>query len=133
MVKSILALGFAVLIVLGVVYRQREYVRDPLAKVYRNGVAEDNVEVFQNWNNDILLEEDRGATRILLQEWDQMPGTPTALTCIQAVACLTAADHAPTIPLVWTGKGKYDPKVVMTNLEVSFVDGTGAEVRIDLR
>ena len=46
---------------------------------------------------------------------------------------MTDAVHATTLPMEWSGKGRYDPKVTMTNREVSFVDGDGATVRVTLR
>jgi hypothetical protein len=46
---------------------------------------------------------------------------------------MTDADQASAIPLAWTGKGKYDPKVFMTTREVSFVDANASTVRIELR
>jgi len=133
--KTILIMAFVVLLALIVLNRQREYLRDPLATVYRNNVKQDGVEVYQNYSNDILLikEDDPGADRILVQEWNQMPATPERLTCIHWMACLTDADRAAATPLAWTGKGKYDPKVTMTNRTVSFVDGDGAAMRVELR
>jgi hypothetical protein len=86
-------------------YRQRIYVRDPLATVYRDDVKQSGVEVFINYSNDVLLEQDSGPapSRILLQDWNKMPGTPQTLTCVHWIACMTEADKAPTIPITWTG------------------------------
>jgi hypothetical protein len=116
-------------------YRQRVYVRDPLATVYRNDVQQSGVEVFINYSNDVLLEQDTGPTpyRILVQNWNKMPGTPLTLTCLRWTACFTEAEKAPTVPLTWTGKGKYDPKVFMASRQVLFTDGTNAAMRIELR
>jgi hypothetical protein len=136
MVKTIVILVFVVLAGLVITFRQREYVRDPLAKVYRNDVQQDNVEVYQNWANDVLIQQnygDRANTRILVQDWDEMPGTPANLTCIQWLACVTTDDRAPKSPIAWTGKGKYNPNVTMTKHEVSFVDGDGSKVRVELK
>jgi hypothetical protein len=54
------------------------------------------------------------------------------------MVCLTDADHPTTLPIDWIGssgrsKGKYDPHVSMTGRVVSFVNGDGATVRVDLR
>lgn len=135
MAKTIVTLALIVLLGLTIVFRQREYVRDPLAKVYRNDVQQDGVEVYQNWANDVLIQkqDSPGAFRILVQDWDQTPGTPVNLTCVQWLACLTSDDRAPKLPVAWTGKGKYSPQVTMTNHEVSFVDGDGSKVRVELK
>jgi hypothetical protein len=34
---------------------------------------------------------------------------------------------------MWSGKGTYDPRVVMTSHEVTYLDGDGTTVRIELR
>ena len=86
-------------------YRQRIYVRDPLATVYRSDVPQAGVEVFINYSNDVLLwqEAEPNPYRILLQDWNRMPGTPMTLTCIHWVACLTDSDRTSTIPLTSAG------------------------------
>ena len=98
------------------------------------------VQVFVNASGDVLLWQDAepGAYRILVQGWNKAPGTPMRLTCIRWIVCLTDADRASIIPLDWTGnsgrgKGKYDPHVSMTGREVSFVNGDGATMRVELR
>jgi len=133
--RTLLSVIVLVAVALAVVFRQREYLRDPLAKVYRNDVQQDGVQVYQSYLGDILIKKDTdpGAYQILVQYWDQAPGTPIDVVCIQWLACLTNADHAPIIPPVWTGKGKYDPKVTMTNHEISFVNGDEALIRIDMK
>ena len=76
--KTILLLVFVVLLALIFVNRQRVYVRDPLATVYRNEVQQSGVQVFINYSDDVLLEQDAepGSYRILVQGWNKMPGTP---------------------------------------------------------
>jgi hypothetical protein len=98
------------------------------------------VQVFVNVADDVLLWQDAqpGAYRILIQSWNKAPGTPMRLTCIRWIVCLADADHASTIPLDWTGnswrgKGRYDPQVSMSGRRVTFVDGAGATMRIELR
>jgi len=135
MAKTIVTLALIVLLGLTIVFRQREYVRDPLARVYRNDVQQDGVEVYQNWSNDVLIEKQDppGAFRIVVQDWDEMPGAPVSLTCLRWLACLASDDRVPMLPIPWAGKGKYNPDVTMTNREVSFVDGDGSRVLVDLR
>ena len=98
------------------------------------------VQVFVNAAGDVLLWRDAqpGAFRVLVQTWNKAPGTPLRLICLRWMVCLTDADRAATIPLDWTGnsgrhKGKYDPRVSMTSREVSFVNGDGMTVRVELR
>jgi hypothetical protein len=133
--KTILTLLLIASLALLIYNRQRIYLRDPLATVYRNDVQQTGVEVFINYSSDVLLEQDAepAPSSILLQDWNKMPGTPTTLTCLRWIACMTDADQASAIPLAWTGKGKYDPKVFMTTREVSFVDANASAVRIELR
>ena len=133
--KKILLLAILVAMAFIFVNRQRVYVRDPLATVYRNEVQQSGVQVFINYSDDVLLEQDAepGSYRILVQGWNRMPGTPAVLKCIRWMACLADADHAATLPIEWNGKGRYDPRVAMTSREVSFVDGDGATMRVVLR
>ena len=133
--KTILTLLLIASLALLIYNRQRIYLRDPLATVYRNDVQQTGVEVFINYSSDVLLQQDAepAPSSILLQDWNKMPGTPTTLTCLRWIACMTDADQASAIPLAWTGKGKYDPKVFMTTREVSFVDANASTVRIELR
>ena len=98
------------------------------------------VQVFVNAAGDVLLWQDAepGAYRILVQAWNKAPGTPVRLICLHWMVCLTDADRAATIPMDWTGnsgrhKGKYDPRVSMTSREVSFVNGDGVTIRVELR
>src|ERR1700735_633814 len=117
LVKRILWIVFLVVMAFIWVNRQRVYVRDPLATVYKNGVKQSGVQVFMNYSNDVLVEQDAGRT--LVQGWNKMPGTPADLTCLRWMACMTDAVHAGTLPVEWSGKGKYDPQVAMTGREVS--------------
>jgi hypothetical protein len=114
------------------VYRQRIYLRIPIASVYRNQVRQTGVQVFVNYSFDVLLEKDDepGAYRTLVQSWSRMPGTPTELQCLRWMVCLTDANHASTIPMFVSGNQVYDPQVTLTKHEVSFVDRDGATVRV---
>jgi hypothetical protein len=134
-VKTILIVAFLVLLALIFVNRQKVFVRDPLAAVYRNDVKQNGVEVFINFSSDVLMERDSdsGGYWTLLQGWNRMPGTPKVLRCLRWMVCLTDADHATAVPTEWIGKGKYNPRVAMTNVEVSFADGDGATMQVELR
>jgi hypothetical protein len=134
MVKTVLILAFVVIMGLIIINRERVYLRNPLATVYRNEARQDGIQVFQNYSNDVLLEKDSDIPfRILVQDGNEVPGTPVNLTCIRWMACLTSSDRPPTLPVEWKGKGKYDPQVTITNKDVSFVDGDGSRVRVELR
>jgi len=133
--KIFLVLVFLGLLALILVNRQRVYVRDPIANVYRDGVKQSGVQVFINYANDVLLEQDAepGSYRTLVQHGGAMPGTPVVLRCLRWMVCLTDADQATTLPMEWSGKGRYQPKVAMTAREVSFVGGDGKTMRVTLR
>lgn len=133
--KKFLLLAFVVAMGFVLINRQRVYVRDPLASVYRDNVKQSGVQVFINYSNDVLLWQDAepGSYRILVQGWNKMPDSPVLLKCFRWMACLADADHASTVPVEWNGKGKYDPKVAMTNRNLLFVDGDGVAVRVVLR
>jgi hypothetical protein len=134
-VKTILIVALLVLLAVIFVNRQKVFVRDPLATVYRNDVKQSGVEVFINYSSDVLMERDSdsGSYWTLLQGWNRMPGTPTVLKCLRWMVCLTDADHATALPMEWSGKGKYNPRVTMTSAEVSFADGDGATMQVELR
>jgi hypothetical protein len=133
--KTIITLLFFALLAFILYNRQRIYVRDPIATVYRNNLPESGTAVYINFSNDVLLQhgDDSDARRILLQNTTRFPGTPERLTCLRWTACMAESDEAPSIPLEATGKGKYDPKVFMTSREVSFVEPDGTPIRIELR
>jgi len=126
---------FVLVLGLVLVNRQKVFVLDPLATVYRNDLKQSGVEVFINYSNDVLFERDSdsGSYWTVLQGWNRVPGTPVVLHCLRWMACLTDADRATTLPLEWNGKGKYDPRVSMSHREVTFVDGDGTTVRVTLR
>ena len=133
--KRILLVVTLVLLALIYVYRQRVFLRDPVATLYRDEVKQDGVQVYINDLSDVLLikEGDPGGYRILLQAWDRVPGAPVRLNCVHWMACMTEANAAPVVTMTGNGPGTYDPKVIMSDREVSFVDGTGARMRVTLR
>jgi hypothetical protein len=132
-VKRILIVGLLIGIVGLVVFRQRLFLRDPIAKVERNGLEQTEYRVYLNYFNDILVEDVSRDRRYLVQAMNgvpMVPGIPGHLGCIRGLACLTEENYAPTDPL--GGKG-YVPAVEMTNAYVRFVDGDGASMRVSLR
>jgi hypothetical protein len=142
MVKTVFIAAFLILMTLIWINRERVYLRDPIATVYHDGVEQSGIQVFQNYSNDVLIEKDSdpGPYRILIQGWNQAPGTPAVLRCMRWMACLVDNDHAATYPLDWNDdapkalrKTRYSPNVSMTNRETSFTDGDGVRVRVVLR
>lgn len=133
--KIALVVAFVLLFVFILVNRQRVYIRDPIATVYRDKVKQGDVQVYMNYSADVLLEKDTqpGPYRILVQDWDRIPGTPIKLSCLRWMVCMTDEANAPNQPVEWTGKGKYDPNVLISSRTVSFVAGDGAQMLIELR
>ena len=127
---KILVGGTLLLVVFVGVFRQRIFVRDPLGKVERNGVAVDGARLFINFSNDVLVEEPGTERRYLVQGWSGVPGLPQILGCVQGLVCWTDADHAAVFPLDGRGAGT---RAVMSAKEVAFADENGAAVRVELR
>jgi hypothetical protein len=112
------------------VFRQRIFVRDPLGKVEQNGVAQVGRRVYINYSNDVLVEDSARHLFILVQGWNTLPGVPQHLFCLSGMVCWTDADKAAVFPA--EGVGGRTP-AVMSAKEVTFVDESGARVRVALR
>ena len=99
--KTILIVAFLAAMVFILVNRERIYLRDPIATVYRNGVEQSGVQVYMNYSDEILIEQDAEPNpyRILLQDWNPMPGTPLELHCLIWTACMTTAASVMPSPL----------------------------------
>jgi hypothetical protein len=126
---KILAVVTLFLVIFVALNRQRIYLRDPLAAVYHNEVKEDGARVFINYSNDVLVQSgDFTHTKeILVQGWNGVPGIPVEMLCLQGLACLAQANHAPMVG--WSGART----AVMTSKQISFEDGDGTSIRITLR
>lgn len=124
--KKLIALLVLLLIVFVVVERKRVYVRDPLASVTRDGATVSGQQVFINFYNDVLLENDNPPMLVMLVEQGQPIGIPTKLRCIHWVACLTDADIATTYQL---GGSIFS----MSNKAVAFHDQNGRHWLVKLR
>ncbi len=127
--KTVFLVLTLVLLGWGVVNRERLYVRDPLATMYRDGVKVADAEVFINYSNDVMVQigHHMQMEEYLVQSWNSVPGVPVELRCLQSIVCHAVADHAPMQPIAGATKAE------MTDREVSFRDGGGAAVRITLR
>lgn len=137
----LLTLGVVVFVV---VFRQRLFLRDPIASVARDGVTVKDASVMINFTNDVLLDDGSAASdgkdgrhRIyIVQNWNRVAAGPAApLKCVQGVACLTDADQATATPVVVGSRGRRAAfeGVTMTNKRVEFVDEDGALVLVTLR
>lgn len=124
--KKLIALLIILLIVFVVVERKRVYVRDPLASVTRDSAGVSGEQVYINFYNDVLLENDNPPMAVELIEHGQPIGVPTRLRCIHWIACLTDADIATTYPLGGTVNS-------MSNKAVSFHDQNGSRWLVKLR
>src|SRR4051794_31389173 len=120
--KKLLILLFLVFMAVGGVKRRRLYISDPLGKGGRDGVRGEGARVYINFANDVLVEEPGRALRYMVQNWNMLPGVPRWLNCVRWTACWTEGNQAELVPLGGSG---YQPRVSMSNREVSFVDGDG--------
>jgi hypothetical protein len=128
--RKILVIGTLLLILFVAVFRQRIFLRDPLAKVERNGIAQDGTRVYINYSNDVLVEDAAADKRYLVEGWNGVPGVPKHLACFTALACLTDADEATVFPLRSTPN---HVRAVMSAKEVTFADEAGAVMKVELR
>jgi hypothetical protein len=128
--RKILIVGTLLLVAFVAVFRQRIFVRDPLGKVERNGVAQNGVRLFINYSNDVLVEDSEKHTFVLVQGWSALPGVPQHLFCFTGLLCWTDADRATVFPMEGAG-GR--TRAVMMAKEITFLDESGASVRVTLR
>jgi hypothetical protein len=128
--KRILIVGTLLLVVFIAVFRQRIFVRDPLGKVERSGSAQDGTRLYINYSNDVLVEDSARHQFVLVQGWNALPGVPQHLFCLTGMVCWTDADRAAVFPVEGVG-GR--TRAVMSAKEVTFVNESGAKVRVGLR
>jgi hypothetical protein len=128
--KRTLIVGTLLLVIFVAVFRQRIFVRDPLGKVERNGAAQDGTRLYINYSNDVLVEDSARHQFVLVQGWNARPGVPQRLLCLTGMVCWTDADKAAVFPVEGVG-GRTE--AVMSAKEVTFVDESGARVRVALR
>jgi hypothetical protein len=91
-VKKVLLLLFVVFLVFVIYNKQRLYLRDPFGGVMRDGVKEDGAQVFINYSNDVLLENDNAPMYVTVIQHENHVGTPAKLMCMHFVVCLADAD-----------------------------------------
>lgn len=110
------------------VNRERLFVRDPLASVTRAGTHERGAQVFINYSNDVLLENDRPPMYFNILQQGQPPGAPGTLKCIHYLICLASGYPAPQTSALPEARLEE-----MTPRQVRFVDEKGRAVLIKLR
>ena len=120
----------ALLVLFVAVFRQRIFLRDPLGKVKRSGVAQNAARVYINYSNDVLVEDPATHGFVLVQNWSRLPGVPKHLACFTGLACWTDADQAAVFPLEGNHKGL---AAAMSGKEVTFLDSSGEGIRVQLR
>ena len=128
--RRLIVLVALVLIVLAVVYRDRLFLRDPLARVEGNGAPVSWARVFINFSNDVLLQERNDTHMVVVQNWNRIPATPPGLTCVEGMLCLTPADRIVDAQAPAVAGG---PLAEMSSREVTFTDMDGARVHVTLR
>jgi hypothetical protein len=92
--KKLLLVLFLAFVVFVAVFHQRLFVRDPLAVLTRDGVKEEGAQIFINYSNDVLVENDRTPSYVLVLEHGNHAGTPQQIGCMHWLACMTDADPA---------------------------------------
>ena len=107
--------------------RQRVFVRDPLGSVVREGAKVKGSQVFINYSNDVLLQNDGPPLLITLLQQGKTVGTPADLKCLHWIACLTDAESA-SLAEVETGARITS----MSSKTVEYRDGAGRTVVVSL-
>ena len=126
--KKLIGLLLLVAIVFLVYHRQRVYIRDPLGGVTRDGVKEPGAQVFINYSNDVLIENDHVPIYVTLVQHGQPAGLPGNIGCIHFVVCMTDADVATLIYTESTTGAES-----MSATAVKFRDARGRETVVKLR
>ena len=92
--KKWIALALVVVVILSAYNRNRIFVRDPLGSVARNGAKEAGAQIYVNFSNDALIENDNPPMYVLLVQHDNHAGSPIELHCLHWLLCMTDADAA---------------------------------------
>lgn len=125
--KKWIALGLAVIVLFAAYNRNRLYARDPLGSVTRNGLKEAGAQVYINFSNDALIENDNPPAYMLLVQHANHAGTPQELHCLHWLLCMTDADTA----TLMRPPASIDIEE-MTRKSVRFIDGNKREIVVTL-
>ncbi len=110
------------------VNRLRLFLRDPLGSVLRDGVKEPGAQVFINYDNDVLLENDNAPMYLNILQHGQPVGAPETLKCFHYLLCLASGYPVPQTLALPNARLES-----MTPQQVRFRDSEGREVQIRLR
>jgi hypothetical protein len=123
---------FVLLVLIGVIFvvveRERLFVRDPLGSVLRDGVKEDGAQVYINYSNDVMIENDNPPLYVTIVQKGQKVGAPAKVSCVHWIVCMTDADVATQMS---TDPGSLVES--MTNRAVLFRSGSGRQTVVKLR
>ncbi len=108
--------------------RERLFLRDPIATLTRNGVKEGGAQIFINYDNDVLIENDRSPMYLNIVQHDQPVGAPDILKCIHYLLCRAREYPAPQALALPGARVE-----AMTPKQVRFRDEAGREVVVQLR
>ena len=125
--KKWFTLGIVIVIIFAAYNRNRLYVRDPLGSVTRNGVKEPGAQVYINFPNEVLIENDNSPAYTLLVQHANHAGSPVEIHCIHWLLCMTDADTATLV--------QPPPSIAieeMTGKSVRFVDSEKRETVVAL-
>lgn len=123
-----LLLAVLVAVAFAVVERNRLFLRDPLGSVTRDGVREAGAQVYINFRNEILIENDHAPMYFNVLLGGHPVSAPETMKCIHYIACLLSGDDLPqTTAVPGAHMLSMDPR------QASFRDGEGRQVHITLR
>ena len=89
--KKILSLLLVVAVLFVFWNRERLYLRDPLASLAVDGVKQTGTQIYINYSNDVLIENDHTPMSLTLVQQGSRLGTPVGLRCLHYVVCRTDA------------------------------------------
>lgn len=121
--KRFFLLLILALLVFAIYNRNRLFVRDPLGSVARDGVKEAGAQVFINFANEALIENDNAPMYVTVIEHGDHIGVPARINCIHYIVCLLDADQATLVAAVPNGAIE-----LMDGREVRYRNGKGQVV-----
>jgi hypothetical protein len=126
--RKVVALIVLALGVFAYFNRERLFVRDPLGSLTRNGAKESGAQIFVNFSNDVLIENDNAPMYFNLLEHGRPVSAPTGLKCIHYLVCLVNGYPSPDATVL-----PQDKLESMSERRVQFRDWQGREVEVTLR
>jgi hypothetical protein len=95
--KKLILLLFVLFIIFVAVYRQRLYLRDPLATVTRDGVKENGAQVYINFSNDVFLQNDNAPAYMTVIQHGNHVGSPAIRRGLMFLVYFADDDPVPLI------------------------------------